>query len=46
MPRPVASVMAELVEDVGSLRLRVTVSALGDGLMLFLAWRVHRLARG
>jgi hypothetical protein len=30
VPRPVASILAELVEDVGSLRLRVTVSALGD----------------
>jgi len=30
VPRPVASVLAELVEDVGSLRLRVTVSAVGD----------------
>lgn len=30
VPRRVATVLVELVEDVGALRLRVTVSALGD----------------
>jgi hypothetical protein len=56
--RPVASVLAELVEDVGSLRLRVTVSAIGDeveplpglegvhGVNLRTAEELDRLLRG
>jgi len=30
VPRPIASVLAELIDEAGTMRLRVTVSALGD----------------